>query len=146
MKNMKLGSVKSLKKSQKVSFLDRIWDYKIYLLLGLVVFVILYMFSLGYRRMMTSGSADVNPSSSSTTVKDEVSEGTGKLVVNTDPPGSYVNFRGEDKKAPAVFMKIPDGEFILTVHAFKHRTVTQPVVVEDGKTQTVTVKLEKLNN
>jgi hypothetical protein len=136
----KLGSMKDIKRKEKDKpFIDKFWEYKPYMLIGLVVILIIVIYSFSLNKTSRSESVQTRtPAAASPSLVP-----AGKLVVVTRPPEALVQFNGQVKHSPVVFEKVPEGKHIAIISYHGYQTEQKEVAIEKNKTTKLDVTLTK---
>ncbi len=134
----KKGSNKN--KQEEKSLWDKIWDYKEYILIGIVVIILIIMYVNTFKNLDKNPEAVLN---SPVPVSTEDRPDLSTLEVKTDPAGALVQFRGKVRRSPAIFEKVPEGTFIIIVSLPGYKTTQESVKIEKNTHKKIFVKLEK---
>lgn len=134
----KIGSNKN--KQEEKSLWDKIWDYKEYILIGIVVIISIIIY------VNTIKNLDQNPEvvlNSPVPISTKDSPDLSTLEIKTDPVGALVQFRGKVRRSPALFEKVPEGTFIIIVSLPGYKTTQKSVKIEKNTHKKIFIKLEK---
>ncbi len=137
-KQKKLGSVSNLPKGKKKPFWDRIWDYKPYMIVGIIIILLIIIYFAILKNI--DRNPEINPTP---TVSQEKAPDTGTLEVITEPSGARIQFKNKFQMAPTTFENIPEGEHIIILSMPGYRTVEKTVTIEKDSTTTFEYQMER---
>lgn len=140
-KKKKLGSIKDVPTKDERPILEKIWDYKEYLLVGLVIVLLAILYTFIIRNL--DKNPEANPHSPVPVASLTNRADMGNLKVNTTPTDVLIQFRGKTRRAPTTFKNVPEGEFMVILSLPGYKTVQKTVRIEPGKTKTLNVIMEK---
>jgi hypothetical protein len=138
-KEKKLGSVSQIKEEDSRPFLDRVWDYKPYILVGFIVLAMVLIYFLIFRNLGRNPDTQVTAPDT----PPAATAGLCTLEVTTDPTGVLVQVGGKIKRAPAVLEGLPEGEHIVILSLPGYKTREMTVRVKSGEKNRLDIKLEQ---
>jgi len=136
-KEKKLGSFKPKKEEKK-----SIWEYKEYILIGVVVILAAIIFILTLKNL-SKNPANTQGSPTPTVTEVEADKDSGILEVETDPPGAVAQVLDKSLRTPATFKGMKEGKYFVVVRYPGYKIHNEQVEIIKNETTKVTIKMEK---
>ncbi|MCE1247954.1 MAG: PEGA domain-containing protein [Firmicutes bacterium] len=130
----KLGSFKQPEKKEEKS----IWDYKPYIIIGIIAVAAILMFWIIYATV----AKKTNSSSNQVSAEHVHEKGTGTLKVETQPFGAVVQLLDKVARTPATLENLTPGEYFVIIRHPKYKVIQKTVVIKEDEVTDLKVDLD----